>query len=132
MKPRVRSLHSDHHGFECLLKSCLNIDSTNPGKKVIGAHSVDELCRKLKKPRKIMLLVKAGKAVDDFIEQIIPHVEPGDIIIDGGNSHFPDSIRRAKYLEEKGFLFIGCGVSGGEDGARYGPSLMPGGSPAAW
>jgi len=79
-----------------------------------------------------MLLVKAGKAVDDFIEQIIPHVEPGDIIIDGGNSHFPDSIRRAKYLEEKGFLFIGCGVSGGEDGARYGPSLMPGGSPAAW
>ncbi|CAG8550994.1 11053_t:CDS:2 [Paraglomus occultum] len=102
------------------------------GKSVIGARSVEELCRKLKKPRKIMLLVKAGQAVDDFIEQIIPHIESGDIIIDGGNSHFPDSIRRSKYLEQKGFSFIGCGVSGGEDGARYGPSLMPGGSPAAW
>ncbi len=79
-----------------------------------------------------MLLVKAGSAVDDFIEQIIPHLDQGDIIIDGGNSHFPDTIRRCKYLEEKGFLFIGCGVSGGEEGARYGPSLMPGGSKAAW
>lgn len=102
------------------------------GTKIIGANSVQDLVSKLKRPRKIMLLVKAGPAVDDFIEQIIPHLEPGDIIIDGGNSHFPDTIRRCKYLEEKGFLFIGCGVSGGEDGARYGPSLMPGGSPAAW
>ena len=77
-------------------------------------------------------MVKAGQAVDDFIEQIIPHLEAGDVIIDGGNSHFPDTIRRVKYLESKGFLFVGAGVSGGEEGARYGPSLMPGGSPAAW
>lgn len=105
---------------------------THIGTKIIGASSIEDLVCKLKKPRKIMLLVKAGSAVDDFIEQIIPHLDQGDIIIDGGNSHFPDSIRRSKYLEEKGFLFIGCGVSGGEDGARYGPSLMPGGSKAAW
>ncbi|CAG8763688.1 5779_t:CDS:2, partial [Acaulospora morrowiae] len=102
------------------------------GTNIIGASSINDLVTKLKRPRKIMLLVKAGSAVDDFIEQIIPHLEPGDIIIDGGNSHYPDTIRRCKYLEEKGFLFIGCGVSGGEDGARYGPSLMPGGSLAAW
>uniref|UniRef100_A0A1D1YYC9 6-phosphogluconate dehydrogenase, decarboxylating n=1 Tax=Anthurium amnicola TaxID=1678845 RepID=A0A1D1YYC9_9ARAE len=102
------------------------------GTNIVGAHSIEDLAKKLKTPRKIMLLVKAGSAVDDFIEQIIPHLEKGDIIIDGGNSHFPDTIRRCKYLEEKGFLFIGCGVSGGEDGARYGPSLMPGGSKAAW
>ncbi|RIA87390.1 6-phosphogluconate dehydrogenase, decarboxylating [Glomus cerebriforme] len=102
------------------------------GTNIIGAKSIEDLASKLKRPRKIMLLVKAGSAVDDFIEQIIPHLDQGDIIIDGGNSHFPDTIRRCKYLEDKGFLFIGCGVSGGEDGARYGPSLMPGGSKAAW
>jgi len=102
------------------------------GTNIIGAHSIEELAKKLKRPRKIMLLVKAGSAVDDFIEQLIPHLEQGDIIIDGGNSHFPDTIRRCQYLEEKKLLFIGCGVSGGEDGARYGPSLMPGGSKAAW
>jgi len=102
------------------------------GKNIIGAHSVAELIASLKKPRKIMLMVKAGKPVDEFIEQIIPHMEPGDIIIDGGNSHFPDSIRRTRYLESKGFLFIGTGVSGGEEGALRGPSIMPGGSPAAW
>lgn len=102
------------------------------GTKVQGAHSIQELCAKLKSPRKIILLVKAGPAVDAFIEQLIPHLEKGDIIIDGGNSHYPDSIRRVKELEAKGFLFVGSGVSGGEEGARYGPSLMPGGSPAAW
>ncbi|KAI0361824.1 6-phosphogluconate dehydrogenase [Trametes cingulata] len=102
------------------------------GTKVQGAHSIEELCAKLKRPRKIILLVKAGPAVDAFIEQLIPHLEPGDIIIDGGNSHYPDSIRRCKELEAKGLLFVGSGVSGGEEGARYGPSLMPGGSPAAW
>ncbi|KAI0706075.1 6-phosphogluconate dehydrogenase [Cytidiella melzeri] len=102
------------------------------GTKVQGAHSVEELVAKLKKPRKIVLLVKAGSAVDAFIEQLVPHLEAGDIIIDGGNSHFPDSIRRTKELEAKGLLFVGSGVSGGEEGARYGPSLMPGGSPAAW
>jgi 6-phosphogluconate dehydrogenase len=79
-----------------------------------------------------MMLVKAGKPVDDFIDFIIPHLEPGDIIIDGGNSHFPDTIRRTKYVESKGFLYIGTGVSGGEEGALLGPSIMPGGSPAAW
>ncbi|KAF8746239.1 hypothetical protein AX14_000037 [Amanita brunnescens Koide BX004] len=102
------------------------------GTNIQGAHSIEELVEKLKKPRKIMLLVKAGSAVDALINQLVPHLEPGDIIIDGGNSHYPDSIRRAKELESKGLLFIGTGVSGGEEGARYGPSLMPGGSPAAW
>lgn len=102
------------------------------GTNVVGAHSIDELVSKLKKPRRIILLVKAGPAVDAFIEQLSPKLEQGDIIIDGGNSHFPDSIRRCKELEEKGLLFVGSGVSGGEEGARYGPSLMPGGSSAAW
>lgn len=102
------------------------------GTNIIGAHSIEDLCRKLKRPRKVMLLVKAGQAVDDFIAALLPFLEPGDIVIDGGNSHFPDSIRRCKELEAKGFLFVGTGVSGGEEGARYGPSLMPGGSPSAW
>ncbi|KAN0100797.1 6-phosphogluconate dehydrogenase, C-terminal domain containing protein [Tylopilus felleus] len=102
------------------------------GTKVQGAHSVQELVAKLKRPRKIILLVKAGPAVDSFISQLEPYLDPGDIIIDGGNSHYPDSIRRTKELEAKGLLFVGSGVSGGEEGARYGPSLMPGGSPAAW
>lgn len=79
-----------------------------------------------------MLLVKAGDAVDAFIQQLLPYLEKGDVIIDGGNSHFPDTIRRCKELEAKGLLFVGCGVSGGEEGARYGPSLMPGGSSEAW
>jgi len=102
------------------------------GKNFIGCHSIAELCANLERPRKVMMLVKAGSPVDDFIEQIIPHLEPGDIIIDGGNSHFPDTIRRTKYVESKGLLFIGTGVSGGEEGALLGPSMMPGGSPAAW
>jgi 6-phosphogluconate dehydrogenase len=102
------------------------------GTNVVGAHSIEELARKLKKPRRVMLLVKAGSAVDDFIEQLLPHLEKGDIIIDGGNSEYTDSQRRTKYLDNKGILFVGSGVSGGEEGARYGPSLMPGGNPAAW
>ncbi|KAG0734860.1 hypothetical protein G6F57_007221 [Rhizopus arrhizus] len=102
------------------------------GTKIVGAHSVEELCAKLKRPRKVMLLVKAGSAVDAFIDQLLPYLEEGDIIIDGGNSHFPDSIRRTKELEAKGILFVGSGVSGGEEGARFGPSLMPGGNPKAW
>ncbi|MCW5977058.1 MAG: decarboxylating NADP(+)-dependent phosphogluconate dehydrogenase [Bryobacteraceae bacterium] len=100
--------------------------------KVLGAHSIEEMVRLLKKPRKIMLMVKAGKPVDEFIETLLPHLEPGDLIIDGGNSHFPDTIRRTKYLEGKGLLYIGTGVSGGEEGARHGPSIMPGGSAKAW
>ncbi len=102
------------------------------GKNIIGTFSVKELIDSLKKPRKIMLMVKAGQPVDDFIETLIPCLEAGDIIIDGGNSHFPDTIRRTKYVESKGLLYIGTGVSGGEEGALKGPSIMPGGSPAAW
>ena len=101
-------------------------------KNVIGAHSIEEMVKLLKRPRKIMLMVKAGKAVDDFIEQLLPYLEPGDLLIDGGNSHFPDTIRRTRYLEGKGMLYVGTGVSGGEEGARHGPSMMPGGSPSAW
>ncbi|NLM10067.1 MAG: decarboxylating NADP(+)-dependent phosphogluconate dehydrogenase [Clostridiaceae bacterium] len=108
------------------------IEGRAKGKNIIGTYSIEELVNSLKKPRKIMLMIKAGKPVDDFIELLIPYLEKGDIIIDGGNSHFPDSIRRTKYLEEKGLLFIGTGVSGGEEGALKGPSLMPGGSPDAW
>ena len=102
------------------------------GKKFIGCHSLEELCANLKSPRRIMMMVKAGKAVDDLIEQLIPHLDKGDILIDGGNSYFPDTIRRTRYLAEKGLNFIGTGVSGGEEGALLGPSLMPGGSPEAW
>jgi 6-phosphogluconate dehydrogenase len=102
------------------------------GTQVIGAHSIPEMVALLKRPRRVMMLVKAGAPVDEFIEQLIPHLESGDIIIDGGNSLFEDTIRRTKYVESKGLLFIGTGVSGGEEGARHGPSIMPGGSPAAW
>ncbi|MEW6307412.1 MAG: decarboxylating NADP(+)-dependent phosphogluconate dehydrogenase, partial [Verrucomicrobiota bacterium] len=102
------------------------------GTKVLGAHSIEEMVKQLKRPRRVMMLVKAGKPVDEFIEQLVPHLEPGDIIIDGGNSLFDDTNRRVKYVESKGLLYIGTGVSGGEEGARRGPSIMPGGSPAAW
>ena len=108
------------------------INSSAKGKKIIGCHSIEEFIANLKKPRKIMLMVKAGKAVDDFIELLILHLDKGDIIIDGGNSYFHDTIRRAKYIEEKGFLYIGAGVSGGEEGALKGPAIMPGGSKEAW
>ncbi len=108
------------------------VDGRGKGKNFIGTHSVEELVKSLKRPRKVMMLVKAGKAVDDFIELLIPHLEPGDIIIDGGNSHFPDTIRRTGYVESKGLLYIGTGVSGGEEGALRGPSIMPGGSNDAW
>src|SRR3954463_1229574 len=102
------------------------------GTKVIGAHSIEEMVGLLKRPRRVMMLVKAGKPVDEFIDLLIPHLEAGDIIIDGGNSLFDDTIRRTKYVESKGLLYIGTGVSGGEEGARRGPSIMPGGSPGAW
>ncbi|KAI1770701.1 6-phosphogluconate dehydrogenase [Hypoxylon cercidicola] len=102
------------------------------GKSIVGAHSNEEFISKLKKPRRVMLLVQAGKAVDDWIETLLPLLEKGDIIIDGGNSHFPDSNRRTQYLQGKGIRFVGSGVSGGEEGARYGPSLMPGGNEEAW
>jgi 6-phosphogluconate dehydrogenase len=102
------------------------------GKKFVGCHSIEELVAALKTPRKIMIMVKAGKPVDDLIEQLLPHLSRGDVIIDGGNEHYTNTERRTKYLESKGLLFIGTGVSGGEEGALKGPSLMPGGSPAAW
>ncbi len=102
------------------------------GKNIIGCHSVQELADNLERPRKVLLLVKAGQAVDDFIEKLLPVLEPGDVIIDSGNSHFPDTIRRCEYVESKGLLYIGTGISGGEEGALKGPSMMPGGSPAAW
>ena len=102
------------------------------GTNVIGAHSIEEMVSLLKRPRRVMLMVKAGKPVDEFIDHLLPLLEPGDIIIDGGNSLFEDTNRRAKYVESKGLLYIGTGVSGGEEGARHGPSIMPGGSPAAW
>jgi len=102
------------------------------GTKVIGAHSLEEMVALLKRPRRVMIMVKAGKPVDEFIDHLLPLLEPGDIIIDGGNSLFEDTIRRTKYVESKGMLFVGTGVSGGEEGARHGPSIMPGGSPAAW
>src|SRR5687768_6476948 len=102
------------------------------GTQVVGAHSIEELIQALKKPRRVMLMVKAGGTVDQVIESLLPMLEQGDIVIDGGNSHYPDTNRRTKALAEKGILFIGTGVSGGEEGARFGPSIMPGGNPAAW
>jgi 6-phosphogluconate dehydrogenase len=102
------------------------------GKNITGAHSIEELVNSLSRPRKIMIMVKAGKAVDDMIDLLIPHLEPGDIIIDGGNTHFPDTNRRTAMVESKGLLYIGTGVSGGEEGALLGPSIMPGGSKEAW
>ena len=108
------------------------INGEAKGTNIIGAYSVEEMVKHLKRPRRVMMLVKAGQAVDDFIDQIIPYLEPGDIIIDGGNSLFQDSIRRTEYLQARGILFVGTGVSGGEEGARRGPSIMPGGHPDAW
>lgn len=102
------------------------------GTKIVGARSLEEMVSLLKTPRRVMLMVQAGKAVDDFIEQLLKYMQPGDIIIDGGNSEYRDTQRRCKYLKEKNLFFIGSGVSGGEEGARYGPSIMPGGVPEAW
>lgn len=108
------------------------INNEAAGTQVTGTHSIAELVAALKKPRRVMLMVKAGDTVDQMIDTIVPHLEPGDIVIDGGNSHYPDTTRRTRALAEKGVLFVGTGVSGGEEGARHGPSIMPGGNPAAW
>jgi len=108
------------------------INGRAAGKNIIGCHSIEALVQSLDKPRKVMCMIKAGSAVDAFIESVVPYLEAGDIIIDGGNSHFPDTIRRAAEAERKGLLYVGAGVSGGEEGALLGPSIMPGGSPAAW
>ena len=131
-------LNMDDHGFKVAVynRTTSKVDEFLAGEakgtKVIGSHSIEEMVATLKRPRRVMMLVKAGVPVDELIEQLVPHLEPGDIIIDGGNSLFEDTNRRVKYCESKGLLFVGTGVSGGEEGARRGPSIMPGGSPAAW
>src|SRR5579859_1734365 len=131
-------LNMNDHGFTVVAfnRTVSKVDdflnNAAKGTKVIGAHSLQDMAALLKKPRRVMLMVKAGQAVDEFIEHLLPVLEPGDIIIDGGNSLFEDTNRRTKYVESKGLLYIGTGVSGGEEGARNGPSIMPGGSPAAW
>ncbi|MBP5335583.1 MAG: decarboxylating NADP(+)-dependent phosphogluconate dehydrogenase [Bacteroidales bacterium] len=108
------------------------IQGRGAGKNIYGAHSLEDLVGSLKSPRKVFLMVKAGAAVDDYIEKLIPLLDKGDIIIDGGNTHFPDTTRRTQYVSSKGLLYIGTGVSGGEEGALKGPSIMPGGCPEAW
>src|SRR5437667_862181 len=131
-------LNMNDHGFTVVAfnRTVAKVDEflsqQAKGTKVLGAHSLQEMAGLLKKPRRVMLMVKAGPPVDEFIERLLPLLEPGDIIIDGGNSLFQDTVRRTSYVESKGLLYIGTGVSGGEEGARHGPSIMPGGSPAAW
>jgi 6-phosphogluconate dehydrogenase len=133
-------LNAADHGFTVVAfnRTVAKVDrflsNEAKGKSIVGAHSIKEFVQKLKKPRRMMMLVMAGKPVDDFIELLLNEggVEEGDIIIDGGNSHYPDTNRRTKYLNAKGIRFVGTGVSGGEEGARYGPSIMPGGNEEAW
>jgi len=131
-------LNMENHGFQVAVfnRTTSKVDNfmagRAKGRNIVGCHSIEELVAQLERPRKVFLLVKAGAAVDAIIDSITPHLEPGDIIIDGGNSHFADTIRRTAYVEGKGLLFIGTGVSGGEEGALKGPSIMPGGSAAAW
>ncbi len=131
-------LNMNDHGFKVAVfnRTLSKVDDfvkgPAKGTDVVGTHSLEELINSLNKPRRVMLMVQAGKPVDDFIELLIQYLEPGDIIIDGGNSNYNDTIRRTAYVESKGLLYIGTGVSGGEEGARNGPSIMPGGSPAAW
>ena len=131
-------LNMNDHGFTVVAhnRTAKRVDEFLKGEakntKILGAHSIPEMVLKLKKPRRIMMLIKAGKPVDDFIDQLIPHLETGDIIIDGGNSLYEDTIRRTQYVESHNLLYVGTGVSGGEEGARIGPSIMPGGSEAAW
>ena len=131
-------LNMESKGFTvaCFNRTTSKVDSFIKGRaaerNIIGCHSVEALIKTLKRPRKVMCMIKAGKAVDAFIESVTPHLDPGDIIIDGGNSHFPDTSRRVAQVESQGLLYVGAGVSGGEEGALLGPSIMPGGSPKAW
>ena len=131
-------LNMNDHGFKVAVfnRTVSKVDAflanEAKGTEVIGAHSIEELTSLLKRPRRVMLMVKAGDSVDQTIEHVLPHLEAGDILIDGGNSLFTDTNRRCKDLAAKGILYIGTGVSGGEEGARHGPSIMPGGNPAAW
>jgi 6-phosphogluconate dehydrogenase len=131
-------LNMNDHGFKVAVfnRTVSKVDEfiadEAKGTDVVGAHSLEELAGLLKRPRRVMMMVKAGDSVDQTIDAVLPFLEPGDIVIDGGNSHYPDSNRREKALAEKGILFVGTGVSGGEEGARHGPSIMPGGRPEAW
>jgi 6-phosphogluconate dehydrogenase len=131
-------LNMESKGFTvaCFNRTTSKVDEFTSGraagKNIIGTRSVEEMVKSLKRPRKVMMMIKAGGAVDAFIDQVLPLLEPGDILIDGGNTHFPDTDRRLKRVEEAGLLYIGTGVSGGEEGALKGPSIMPGGSPEAW
>jgi 6-phosphogluconate dehydrogenase len=131
-------LNMESHGYTVAVfnRTTSKVDAFTSGrakgKKIVGCHTIEELVGALKGPRKVMIMVKAGPAVDQVIEEVAPHLEPGDIIIDGGNTHYPDTTRRTRALKEKGLLFIGTGVSGGEEGALKGPSIMPGGNPDAW
>src|SRR5947207_7741031 len=131
-------LNMESHGYTVAVynRTLARVDSfvagRVKGKKIVGCHSVPELVAALKRPRKVMIMVKAGPAVDQVIEEVAAHLEPGDIVIDGGNTHYPDTTRRTKALQARKFLYIGTGVSGGEEGALKGPSIMPGGDPAAW
>ncbi len=131
-------LNMERNGFKmaCYNRTTEKVDKFVQGrgadKNILGCHSVKQLCQSLKRPRKVMMMVQAGAAVDAVIEALLPHLQKGDIIIDGGNSHFPDTNRRTQYVESKGLLYIGTGVSGGEEGALWGPSIMPGGSKKAW
>lgn len=131
-------LNLDSKGFKvaCYNRTTEKVDDFINGRakgtNISGFHDIALMCKSLKSPRKVMTMVKAGPAVDALIEQLLPHLAPGDIIIDGGNSHYPDTIRREEYLAGKGLLFLGTGISGGEEGALNGPSIMPGGNPQAW
>jgi len=132
----ILNMESKGFAVACYNRTVERVDSfingRAKGKNIIGCHNIEELVANLKTPRKVMVMIKAGSPVDGFIDQILPHLEDGDIIIDGGNSYYCDTIRRCKYVEENGKLYIGTGVSGGEEGALLGPSIMPGGSLKAW
>jgi len=132
------ALNLSRHGFSAAVynRTTEKVDrflsGRGKGTGILGCHSLEELCRSLSRPRKVFLMVKAGEAVDELLSRLLELLEPGDVIIDGGNSHFPDTMRRTALAESRGLLYVGCGVSGGEEGALNGPSLMPGGSPGAW
>lgn len=131
-------LNMNDHGYSVVVwnRTVSKVDDFLKGPaadtKVTGAHTIEEFVTAIRRPRKIMMMVRAGAPVDELIQELLPYLEPGDVLIDGGNSYFQDTERRCKELDSKGILFVGAGVSGGEEGARHGPSIMPGGNPAAW